>query len=100
MASHGHKTEEHCLIKCSTILFCENLQNWWVCLIPFPTKICTYVKHIIKLYHPAAGYNNYVELIGGAIGVGACAAVRRGNKIYTIDDDIPLLHFLSGQCFL
>ena len=71
-----------------------------MCLIPFPTKICTYVKHIINLYHPTAGYNKYVELIGGEIGVGACAAVRRGNKIYTIDDDIPLLHFLSGQCFL
>ena len=48
-------------------------------------------------YPHAAGYNTYVELIGGAIGVGACAAVRRGNKIYTIDDDIPLLHFLSGH---
>ena len=45
----------------------------------------------------AEGYNKYVELIGGAIGVGACAAVRQGNKIYTIDDDIPLLHFLTGQ---
>ena len=44
----------------------------------------------------AVGYNSYVELIGGAIGVGACAAVRQGNKIYTIADDIPLLHFLSG----
>lgn len=49
-----------------------------------------------NIYHSTAGYNHYVELIGGAIGVGACAAVRRGNKIYTIDDDIPLLHFLSG----
>ena len=38
-----------------------------------------------------------MELIGGAIGVGACAAVKQGNKIYTIRDDIPLLHFLSGQ---
>lgn len=46
---------------------------------------------------PAEGYNAYLELIGGAIGVGACAAVRRGNKIYTIADDVPLLHFLSGQ---
>ena len=45
----------------------------------------------------AEGYNKYVELIGGAIGVEAYAAVRQGNKIYTIDDDIPLLHFLTGQ---
>ena len=35
-------------------------------------------------------------MIGGAIGVGACAAVRQGNKIYTVEDDLPLLHFLSG----
>ena len=49
------------------------------------------------LFVYAEGYNKYVELIGGAIGVGACAAVRQGNKIYTIDDDIPLLHFLTGQ---
>ena len=38
-----------------------------------------------------------MELIGGAIGAGACAAVRQGNKIFTIADDIPLLHFLSGE---
>ncbi len=41
-------------------------------------------------------YNRYVELIGGAIGAGACAAVRQGNRIFTIADDIPLLHFLTG----
>ena len=40
-------------------------------------------------------YNHYVKLIGGAIGQGACAAVRRGNRIYTIADDLPLVHFLS-----
>lgn len=42
-------------------------------------------------------YNNYVELVGGAIGQGACAAVRRGNRMYTIADDIPLIHFLSDS---
>ena len=42
------------------------------------------------------GYNAYVETIGHAIGAGACVAVRRGNKLYTIADDMPLLHFLSG----
>ena len=42
-------------------------------------------------------YNKYVELVGGAIGQGACAAVRRGNRIYTIEDDLPLIHFLSDS---
>ena len=41
------------------------------------------------------GYNTYVKAIGGAIGVGACANVKRGNKLYTIEDDYPLLYFLS-----
>ena len=44
-----------------------------------------------------SGYNKYVEVIGGAIGAGACAAVRRGEKIYIISDEIPLLHFLTGK---
>ena len=44
----------------------------------------------------SGGYNNYVKLVGGGIGIESCAAVRQGNKIYVIDDDIPLLHFLSG----
>ena len=43
------------------------------------------------------GYNGYVEMIGGAIGAGACAALKQGNKIYTIADDVPLLHFLTGK---
>ena len=47
------------------------------------------------LIHPV-GYNAYVDTIGHAIGAGACVAVRRGNKVYTIADDMPLLHFLSG----
>ena len=42
-------------------------------------------------------YNRYVELVGGAIGQGACAAVRRGNRIYVIEDDLPLIHFLSDS---
>jgi hypothetical protein len=41
------------------------------------------------------GYNEYVDLIGKSIGIGACAAVQRGNAIYTIEDHTPLLHFLS-----
>ena len=42
-------------------------------------------------------YNQYVELVGGAIGQGACAAVRRGNRMYVIADDLPFLHFLSDS---
>lgn len=54
-------------------------------------------RHIRDLYEKVKqGYNQYVQLIGGAIGAGACVAVRRGNKIYTITDDMPLLYFLSG----
>ena len=54
--------------------------------------------HIRNLYEGVKiQYNRYVELIGGAIGAGACAAVRRGNRVFTIADDIPLLHFLTGE---
>ena len=42
-------------------------------------------------------YNQYVRLSGGTTSTGACSALRRGKKIYTISDDIPLLHFLSGK---
>ena len=56
-----------------------------------------YGQHLWELYKRVEhNYNTYVELIGGAIGSGACAAVRQGNKIFTIADDIPVLHFLSG----
>ena len=41
-----------------------------------------------------------MKLIGGAIGAGACAALRQENKIDTIDDDTPLLHFLSGKTYM
>ena len=42
-------------------------------------------------------YNQYVELVGGAIGQGTSAAVRRGKGIFTIADDLPLIHFLSDS---
>ena len=59
-------------------------------------------KQLWELYKRVEhNYNAYVELIGGAIGAGACAAVRQGNKIFTIADEIPILHFLSGTyCML
>ena len=54
--------------------------------------------YILALYDRVKkGYNGYVEMIGGAIGAGACAALKQGNKIYTIADDVPLLHFLTGR---
>ena len=59
---------------------------------------CEMGEHIRSLYEKVKlNYNHYVELIGGAIGAGACAAVRQGNRIFTIADDIPLLHFLTGE---
>jgi len=54
-------------------------------------------QHLYDLYKRVEHhYNTYVELIGGAIGAGACALVRQGNKIFTMADDMPILHFLSG----
>ncbi len=59
-----------------------------------------YGSHLWDLYQRVQHYyNSYVELIGGAIGAGACAMVRQGNKIFTIADDIPVLHFLSGTTY-
>ena len=55
-------------------------------------------EYIVNLYERVKkGYNDYVDLIGGAIGAGACAAIKQGNRVYTIADDIPLLHFLTGD---
>lgn len=55
-------------------------------------------KHIIELYKRVMEqYNYYVDLIGGAIGAGACAAMHRDNQITKITDDVPILHFLSGS---
>ena len=50
-----------------------------------------------NIYTYTDGYNQYVKLIGGTIGAGACAALKQENKIDTIDDNTPLLHFLSGN---
>ena len=36
-----------------------------------------------------------MDMVGGAIGQGACAALRRGNKVYQLEDDMPFIHFLS-----
>ena len=41
------------------------------------------------------GYNKYMKLVRDA--TWPCAALQRGNKIYPIGDDNPLLHFLSGK---
>ena len=45
----------------------------------------------------SVGYNNYVEVIGHNIGAGACANVRREEKIYCIEGETLLLHLLSGD---
>jgi len=36
-------------------------------------------------------------VVGGSIGAGACANVKRNAKIYKIDDDTEMLHFLSKK---
>ena len=36
-------------------------------------------------------------MIGGSIGAGACANVKRNAKIYKIDDDTKMLHLLSEK---
>lgn len=57
-------------------------------------------KHIRSLYESVKEkFNHYVDLIGGAIGAGACAAVHRENEITKISDEVPILHFLSGKFY-
>ena len=46
---------------------------------------------------PIDGYNKYVEVVGSSIGAGACANVKRSGKIYKIDDNTKMLHFLSEE---
>lgn len=51
-------------------------------------------RHIRDLYESVKKkYNCYVDYIDGSIGAGACG---NENEISAIDNDTPLLHFLSG----
>ncbi len=53
-------------------------------------------EYILALYDRVKrGYNDYVTLIG-AIGA-ARTALKQGNKVCTIADDLTLLHFLTGE---
>ena len=55
-------------------------------------------KYMRSLYERVkVNFNLYVELIGGVIGAGACAAMHQENEITKISDDVPILHFLSGK---
>jgi len=55
-------------------------------------------RDLFKLFERVKdGYNKYVEVIGGSIGAGACANVKRNAKIYKINDDTKMLHFLSEK---
>lgn len=36
-------------------------------------------------------------MVGGSIGAGACANGNRSGKIYKIDHDTKMLHFLSEE---
>ena len=49
--------------------------------------------HIVNLYERVKkGCNDYVDLIGGAIGAKACT---QGSRVYPIVDDTPLLYFVT-----
>lgn len=53
--------------------------------------------HIRNLYgRVKTGYNKYVKLLGGAIGAGACAAIKQGNDMDVLKDNTPLLYYLTG----
>ena len=55
-------------------------------------------EDILGLYESLkTDYNEYIEQIGRAIGAGACAANKRENKVFTISDEVPLLHYLTGE---
>ena len=52
---------------------------------------------IWRVFSIPDGYNRYVEVVGGSIGAGACANENRSGKIYKIDHDTKMLHFLSEE---
>lgn len=55
-------------------------------------------EHLASLYSfIKTNYNKYTKLLGGTVGTGICAAVKRGDKPYMISDDVPLLRFLTGK---
>ena len=40
-------------------------------------------------------YNKYIKLLGGTIGLGARIVRQDNTRLHTIEDDLPLIHFLS-----
>ena len=63
----------------------------------FSTQKMVLLLSCAQIHICTDGYNQYVRLSGGTTSTGACSALQQGKKIYTISDDIPLLHFLSGK---
>ena len=47
--------------------------------------------------HFSANYNLYVQTVNGMIGADVC---RQSNQISPINDETPLLYFLSGKSSL
>ena len=46
-------------------------------------------------YFFPASYNKYVEVVGRSIGAGACANMKRQNRLYEITDETPIISLLS-----
>ena len=60
------------------------------------------VKHVIEYIHDLAysifteKYNQYVTILGGMIGEGACNVAHAENILEKINDDFKISYFLSG----
>ena len=54
-------------------------------------------KHIRSLYDSVKqGYNQYLELVGGAMGAWGHTQVQGRSRMLRITDNMPLIHFLTG----
>eukprot|EP00118_Oscarella_pearsei_P023946 m.294339 g.294339 ORF g.294339 m.294339 type:complete len:5643 (+) comp40744_c0_seq7:98-17026(+) len=61
----------------------------------YSKKYATYVQRLYARVKEK--YNEYIKLVQGAIGFGACARVRRENDLDMIRDSSPLHTFLSDS---
>ena len=56
-------------------------------------------KKIRSLYDRVKlGYNQYLELVGGAMGAWGHTQVQGRSRMLRITDNMPLIHFLTGEC--
>ncbi|XP_065828093.1 uncharacterized protein [Oscarella lobularis] len=61
----------------------------------YSKKYAEYVRRLFERVKEK--YNKYVDLVGGTIGFGACARVRRENDLHPISDDSVLSRLLSDS---